>query len=145
MIYGLLAFAAGALAWASQASHIQKKALVLIATWAASNVAVTTFGFERAMYVQPQIDALAAIAVASVGAPIKSRAALAVTVLFVVDELVHGAAALTTIWGGYFHYATLNIIFALQALIVGGSGAVRVQWGGLLGGKRRARAGIPGR
>lgn len=144
-LYGLLAFAAGCFAWGSRQPTLQKLALILIATWAASNVAVTTFGFARAMYIQPQIDALAAVAVAGIGATSRSRAALAVVLLFVADELVHGFAAFTTFWGGHFHYATLNVIFALQTMIVGGVGAVRVPWGSLFGGGRGVGAGVPGR
>jgi hypothetical protein len=143
--YGLLVFAAGAFAWGSRAPHLQKLALILISTWAASNVAVTTFGFDRAMYIQPQIDALAAVAVASVGAPLKSRAALVVALFFVPDEFVHAIAAITTLWGGYFYYATLNVIFALQTLIVGGAGALRIPWGSVFSGGRRTGAGVPGR
>ena len=131
MAYGFLILVALLLVWGSRQHHLQKLGLVLLATWAASNVAVTTYGLGRSMYVQPGIDALAAIVAAAVGVKARSPTALVVVLLFVAGEVVHAGASLTTFWGGYFHYATLNVIFALQVLVVGGAGGLGFQWDGL--------------
>jgi hypothetical protein len=102
---------------------VQKLGLVLLAAYVGSNIAVGLFGFARAPLVLPSLHAVLALVVAVVG--IRARSRIAANVFALYALMVGAEVGLFTIraQGGYRYFATLNGIFAVQLLLVGGSGA----------------------
>lgn len=131
MIYAVYiptAFGAGVgltllLSWWSRSHVMQKLALLLLAAWATSNVAVNLMGFDQAPMLIPSIDCAVALLVALVGFRNRSVIALAVFCLYVAVGLVHVVGFASYNQGTYTYYAILNVLFLLQLIIVGGSSA----------------------
>lgn len=122
MIYGLLVALVVGLAWLSHDHVIQKIALLLLLAWASTNVVVNFLGFSEAPLVNPSIDAVIAICVASVGYNTRSRLALVVFLLYVVV-----GAAWAVAWIGHEQdsrllYDVLGVLFLSQLFAVGGVG-----------------------
>lgn len=126
-LFGALVILAGAVVWLSREPVLQKLWLVLLIEWASTNLAVDYMGFENAMLVIPSINGLLAICVAILGLSNWQRragvvAAVLVFALYAAVGVTHLAAFVTRTDGSNLHYATLNGLFSLQLLTLGGVG-----------------------
>ena len=110
-------------AWASKEPVAQKLALLLLAVWALSNVALAAVGYEREPVLVPTLDGVIAATVAYVGFVNRSRLALIIFALFGLLGCVHLAAFVTHRTESFYYYAAKNAIFLTQVFIVGGFGA----------------------
>lgn len=120
------------LAWGSGNAAMQKLALLLLAAWALSNLALAFLGYRGEPLVVPSLDAVIAILVAMVGFNNRSRAALTVFLLYAVLGVVHIAAFTTNSLSEYGYYIAKNGLFLAQLMVVGGvstAGLVR-RWTG---------------
>lgn len=121
-----LALVLAALAAAVIAGHRYAAiyALLMLADWAATNAAVGLLGYEGAPLLVPVCDALVAMGVALVA--LRERGGLGVWVfgLYILVGAVH-------VWGfvthqqRYSYFLALNLIFAVQCVIIGGAGVAR--------------------
>lgn len=122
-LYGLAVVATAALAWASGNHVVQKLALILLAAWATTNVAVAAFGFKGVPLCVPTLEALCAAVIAVVGYANRSRLALVVFGLYGAMLATHLVAYVTRTTGQYDYFAAINFLFILQLVSVGGCGA----------------------
>jgi len=111
------------LAWLSPSQVLQKLSMQLLVAWAASNVLVHYLGFVDAPILIPSLDALIAVLVATTGYHNRSNVALTIFLLYALVAGIHLGAFIFHLQGGYVYYAILNVIFALQLLVVGVSSA----------------------
>lgn len=147
-LFGGLVAVTALLSWMSRDQVIQKLWFVLLMEWASTNLAVDYLGFDRAMLVIPPINGVLATVVATIGlSHYRNRAGLAAAVgvfaIYGAVGVTHVAAYATLTVGTNLHYATLNGLFFLQNLILGGIGgwlAVRHRSAGR---RQRARADNP--
>lgn len=95
---------------------------IMIVSWAASNDAVMRLGFEGAPTRIPVIDAMLAVPVYLVARFGRRRAAYAVFGLFVMEEIVHVTMIYIHAATSLGYIVTLNVIFAMQCLVIGGAG-----------------------
>lgn len=109
--------------WVSCDHVRQKLGLLLLFAWASTNLAVNTLGFERAPLLVPSMDAAIAIFVAMLGYTNRSRVAAVIFGIYVVVGATHVAAFVFHAQGTYNYYATLNVAFASQLIILGASSA----------------------
>lgn len=122
MLYGALVALVVGLAWLSREHVIQKLALALLSAWALTNFVVNYFGFDQAAMVNPSIDAVIAVIVASVGYTTRSRLALVVFLLYVVVGAAWVVAWLLHQQVSRTLYDVLGILFGAQLFAVGGMG-----------------------
>jgi len=122
-IYGLIAFSATALAWASGDHVRQKLGLLLQGVWATTAIAVTYMGFERAPALFPYVHTVAFLIVAWLGFRNRSYVALVVFVIYGSLAVTDLVAIILREQGTYTYYATVNVLFVAQLLTVGGSSA----------------------
>jgi hypothetical protein len=122
-LYGLAVAAMLACVWLSRSPVLQKTGLLLMYAWALSNLAVDWLGFERAPLLVPSLDAIIAILIAITGYRSRSRLSLVVFGIYAIIGSIHVWALLTQMQETYTYYATLNLLFLSQLLILGGSGA----------------------
>lgn len=108
----------------STSDHVQQKlGFMLMAAWAASNLAVNYMGFEGASLIIPSLDGAMAILVALVGYKNRSMVALVVFCIYAIVGVVHIVAFAAGEQAAYDYYASLNILFAAQLLMVGTASA----------------------
>ncbi len=122
-LFGLIVAGSLLLAMLSNSHVLQKVGLLLLFAWAASNVAVDWLGFQRAPLLVPTIDAAVCLGIAGVGFKNRSNVSLAIVCLYVIVGVVHVMALALRMQETYTYYATLNLLFLAQLLILGGSGA----------------------
>lgn len=125
IMYGFLTLLMLLAVWASGAHVLQKLGLVLLVSWASSNVAQAILGFDGAPYVTPAIDAVLAIIVAMLGVKNRSHVALAVVAIFFVQAGVHIVGFVADTNSSYAYYLALNLLFLAQLVVVGGAGVAR--------------------
>lgn len=122
MVYGFLTLLMLLSVWGSGQHVPQKIGLLLLGSWSASNVAVALLGYDGANYVNPEMDAILAVAIAALGVRNRSYLALLIVACFVAQIGVHIVGFLTNDHGSYIYYLTLNLLFLLQLAAVGGVG-----------------------
>jgi hypothetical protein len=122
-MFGLAVIAVLLLAWSSDDHVRQKLALLLLFAWASTNIAVDFMGFGHAPLVIPSLDAVAAILVALVGYTNRSALAAIIFILYAMVGLTHITAFVFHAQGTYNYYASLNVLFACQLIILGASSA----------------------
>lgn len=122
-IYGVCVSAALVIVLVSGSHVLQKIGLLLMIDWAASNLAVACLGFHRAPLMVPSLDAAICLGVALIGHKHRSNTALAIVCLYAIVGVVHVTALVLRMQETYTYYATLNLLFLAQLLILGGSGA----------------------
>lgn len=101
----------------------QKLGMLFLFAWAASNVMVNLMGFADAPLMIPSLDAVVAILIAILGFRSRSFVALQVFALYLLVGFVHVSAFILHRQGSYVYYATLNVLFLLQLLLVGAASA----------------------
>lgn len=144
--YGLAVLVMLAITWAAKDHVVQKLGLCLLASWSATQLANAGMGLDGTPLFMPSVQVALAIVVAVLGFANRSWVALMVFVLYGVLIGVHMAAWITQRTGDYFYFATLNVVFLSQVLIVGGAsgaGAVRrwLLWSGERLGSLRSNGG----
>jgi hypothetical protein len=110
-------------AWASKDHIVQKLALLLLAVWVGSNLALAAVGYGREPMLVPTLDGAVAAFVGYVGFVNRSRLALVIFALFGVLGAVHVVSFVTHRTDDYYYYLAKNAIFLAQVLMVGGQGA----------------------
>ena len=120
-IYGVLLSIALGLAWRSGSVLYLKMALYMLASWALYNTVVPLFGFPHGLLIDALGDALIATGVGAIGLRARSWTALWVVAFFVAEECWHLAASVAGRENDYWYHAALNVIFALQVVIIGGA------------------------
>lgn len=125
MAYGFATLLVLIAVWASGEHVLQKLGLLLLVSWASSNVAQAVLGFDGAPYVTPAIDAVLATVVAMLGIKNRSYIALAVVVIFFIQAGVHIVGFATNGNTSYAYYLSLNLLFLGQLAVVGGAGVAR--------------------
>lgn len=123
MFYGALTLCTLLIAWASGEHVPQKLGLLMLASWASSNVAAAAFGYDGANYVTPALDAIMGVVVATMGIKNRSYAALLVLIILFLQVGVHIVGFLTRDHGTYTLYLVLNLLFLAQLATVGGVSA----------------------
>lgn len=123
MLYGLLILSVLLLVWASGEHVSQKLGLLLLTSWAISNVCVAEFGYDGAPYVDPTAEAFLAVLAAGLGIRNRSRVALAVVMLFVAELAYVCVAFSTSTQGKHDYYLTLNLILLCQLGVLGAARA----------------------
>lgn len=106
----------------------QKLSLVMVGSWSMSNLLVDALGYSGASLVLPVLDALCVVYVMSMALKDRCFPCLSVLTLFTLMSLTHvlfHAISGIESWG---YWAILNVLFALQLLIVGWWGFNRVDW-----------------
>lgn len=122
MIYGALVALVVGLAWIGHDHVHQKLALLLLVAWASTNFVVNYFGFSQAATINPSIDALIAVAVASLGFNWRSGLALMVFVIYGVVGAVWVIAWANHAQEARVTYDVLGVLFLTQTFAVGGMG-----------------------
>lgn len=117
--FGLVTAIVVLLSLASRSHVFQKIALLLLGAWATTNIAVELLGFVKAPLIVPSLDAVFAILVAAVGYANRSRIALFVFLLYALVGCEHVVAFVLRVQSTYWYYATLDVLFLAQLLIVG--------------------------
>lgn len=136
-LYGVAVIVCAALAWASGSHVVQKFALVLLAAWASSNVAVAALGFKGVPLCAPTIEALCAAVIAVVGYANRSRLALVVFGLYGAMLGTHLIAYVTETTDRRLYFVFINFLFILQLVSVGGCGAwLAIRFWGIAGRER---------
>lgn len=125
MAYGFATLLVLLAVWASGQHVLQKLGLILLVSWASSNVAQAVLGFEGAPYVTPAIDAILAIIVAALGIKNHSYAAFGVVAIFFLQAGVHIVGFATNGNTSFTYYLALNLLFLGQLAVVGGAGVAR--------------------
>ena len=128
MFYGMLVGVVMALAWIDGHRVGLMLAGALFTAWAASNVAATLLGLDHAPLVIPTIHAVLAICVAIVGIAYRSRAAASVFGLYLLMTLCDVGSFIARVDGSFAYYLTINALFCLQLLVVGGESAWGIIW-----------------
>lgn len=123
--YGLLAVAGVGLALWSNNPVLTKLALLLEACWLVSALTDDAFNLHRAAMIIPAADGVLAILVAMIGRAARSKVALAIFGLFVLQGVVHVIAIMNHLEATREYIETSNAVFAAQVLIVGGFGCVQ--------------------
>lgn len=120
-MYGVIVVVVVALAWLGHDHVSQKLAILLLVAWASTNLVVNYFGFHGAAMINPSIDAVIALLVASLGFRNKSPLALGVFLLY-------GAVGATWVGAWLLHqqesrplYDVLGALFLAQLSAVGGT------------------------
>ncbi len=121
-MYGMLVALVIGLSWLGREHVGQKLALLLLIAWASTNLVVNYFGFAQAALINPSIDAIVAIFVASVGYTTRSRLALVVFLLYVVVGAAWVIAWLLHMQVSRPLYDVLGVLFLGQLFAVGGVG-----------------------
>lgn len=111
------------LAWTSGSHVHQKLSLLFLFAWSVSNVVVELVGFTDAPLLIPSLDAVMAILVAVLGYRYRNPTSIAIFTLYLLVGAVHVVAFILHLQGTYTYYATLNLLFLVQLLTVGGSSA----------------------
>lgn len=122
-LFLLATLSAGGMAMIAGAPGPLKCALLLLANWGVSNLAVDILGFQRAPLVIAPADAVTAILIAGVAIRHHCRVGEVIFCLFVAGGIVHVAGFMTDTAGTWLSYAALNIIYLLSVLTVGGFSA----------------------
>ena len=122
MLYGILALITFAIAMASHHAPTIKYGILMLLSWAASNLCVASLGFERAPILIIPIDGVIALWVAQVAFKGASKVGVAIFLLFAEEMAVHCVAFLTYATGHAGYWMALNVIFATQVLINGTAG-----------------------
>ncbi len=122
LMYGILVALVIGLAWLSRDHVVQKLGLCLLLAWAATNVVVNYFGFAQAPLLNPTIDAIVALFVASLGYTHRSRLALVVFLLYVAVGAIHVVAWTQHGQETRVYYDVLGVLFLAQLFAVGGVG-----------------------
>lgn len=120
-IYGALLSIAIGLAWRSGSVLYLKLSLYMLGSWALYNTIVPLFGFSHGLLIDALGDALIATGVGALGLKARSWTALWVVAFFVVEECWHLAASVAQSESNYWYHAALNVIFALQVVLIGGA------------------------
>ena len=123
-VYGALAALCVILAlWSGSVATIKMSFLMLF-SWALSNIAVAAFGFVHAPSVIYAVDAVLALILGMVALQSKNGIGYAVFVLFIVEAVVHVVSFAGKSEGSLGYYVALNVIFALQTVLVGGASVI---------------------
>lgn len=122
-VFGIAVTAMLILVLVSDDHALQKVGLLLMTAWAVSNFVVNYMGFPRAPLFVPSLDAAITILIAMIGYRARSNVSLAVVCIYAIVGMVHVLALILRMQETYTYYAVLNVLFATQLLIVGGSGA----------------------
>lgn len=122
--YGTLLAIALLLSWRSHVVVYQQLGLLMLASWMTYNIVVRAFGFPHGLLIDALADALIATAAGAVGLRHRSCAAFAVVMLFVGEECWHLTASIMGQESSVTYHRWLNVIFALQVLIIGGMAGV---------------------
>lgn len=123
MIFGALLAGGLLLAWLSKDQVAQKLALLMMASWSISNLAVAMLGFTDAPLIIASADAVIATIVVMLGRATRNYTALLVFLFFGIEGCTHFVGFLTNTTNGYRYYNVLNEIFVAQVLVIGGSAA----------------------
>lgn len=124
VVYGSLLLIALLMAWGSRAAIYQQLGALMLLSWLVYNIVVRAFGFPHGLLIDALADALIATAAAGVGLRHRSAAAFGVVLLFVAEECWHLTASMTGQETSTLYHKSLNVIFALQVLIIGGGAGV---------------------
>ena len=123
MFYGGLTVIMLLLAWASGQHVPQKLALLMLASWSTSNLAVSLLGFDGASYVTPAIDAALAVPTAALALNNRSWGAFWTLIMFLLQIAAHGVAFMANGQASYLLYLSLNLLFLAQVVMIGGISA----------------------
>jgi hypothetical protein len=130
IFYGILASAVLFIAWRSGHVLVQKAAAVLFSAWAVSNFVVSFLGFEYSPYILPVLDTVWALYCCVLCLNKKPLWLIEVIVLFCASIGAHVAYHVDiTIYksvNAYTYFASLNVLFLLQLIVVGAEGAKHV-------------------
>ena len=121
-IYGLAALSTFLLAMASHHAPTIKFGMLMLLSWAASNLCVAHLGYERAPILLAPIDGVIALILAGVAYRAGSVVGLTILVLFAEEMLVHCVGFITDTTGTWGYWAALNVIFITQIAVNGGAG-----------------------
>ena len=122
--YGALAAICVVLAlWSGSVATIKMGFLMLL-SWTLSNLAVAAFGFVHAPSIIYAVDAILALILGMVALQSKNGIGYAVFVLFIVEATVHVVSFADKSEGSLGYYIALNVIFALQTVLVGGASVI---------------------
>jgi len=122
LLYLVLALAALVLARWAKSWQCAYLAGLMVFSCVGSNIAVYEVGYERAPLLIPEWDAVIAVAVAGVAVAARSRLAVLVLAGFFVEGAAVIGFYLNHQQGSHSYYATMNVIYAAQVLMIGGSG-----------------------
>lgn len=109
------------LAWVSGSNSRQKLALIMVVGWIQQNVWTVSIGFANAPVWIASSDLVLMLLSFLVAYAHRSYAGALLVALFGIRSTVHLSAHLSGWQGNYLYYASLNVIFLLQLLVVGGS------------------------
>ena len=102
--------------------------VLLLWSWTLANICVWRWGYQDAPNGLALSELALAVMAASIGYSLKSRIALVVVCLFGLQEAVQVGSRILGREGDYLFYASLNVIYMLQLLVIGGaSGAAALQ------------------
>lgn len=97
-------------------------AVSMLTSWAITNAADIGLGFSRSPLVIPEADAAIGMLLTLVAVRYRSKAAVAVVCLFVVEAVAHVGFLSQNMAVTKIYIVTLNMIFSAQCLIVGIAG-----------------------
>lgn len=109
--------------WASQNQVLQKLGLCLLGSWVATQTANALFGLDGTPLLLPSVQGVLCVVVAGLGLRHRSFVALVIFMLYGALIAVHLAAYVAQRTGEYAYFATINLLFLAQLVVVGGAGA----------------------
>lgn len=116
--YGAVTLAALVLSILSKRPLLERLGWLMMAAWVLCNLVTIFVGFTRAPLLIPMIDTMLALCVPMIAG--RSSVGAVVFGLFVAVAIVHVDAFLTHTQGTPPYYITLNALFLLQVVAVGG-------------------------
>lgn len=122
-VYLILALTVMTLAMLTRDNVKHWLGVILLWDWTIANYCVFSWGFANAPTPLAVSELGFAIVAAGIGHQNRSFLALAIVAGFGLQEVVQVAARLNGSEGNYLYYASLNVIYALQLLVVGGASA----------------------
>lgn len=131
--YGLGTCLMLALVWASGDMVLQKLGLCLLVSWVATQAADAGFGILGTPLFMPTVQGFLCGVVALLGHKYRSRVAFWIFALYGGELAVHLTAWITGRIETFAYRSTLNVLFAMQGIILGGAGVKSCVRVGVLG------------